>query len=60
MSTQMSSMMLATGYRNPDGNPDWLNALLIVGFVIAALLAIAGYLYYRSKGCTRSLTVRPP
>lgn len=42
--------MLATGYRNPDGNPDWLNALLIVGFVVAALLAIAGYLYYRSKG----------
>jgi hypothetical protein len=42
--------MVATGYKNPDGNPDWLNALVIVGFVVVALFAIGGYLYYRSKG----------
>jgi NADH:ubiquinone oxidoreductase subunit 4 (subunit M) len=50
MSGHMSSLMVAIGYKDSDGNPDWLNAMLIAGFVVAALFAIAGYLYYRSKG----------
>lgn len=36
-----SSEVLGFGYRDPDGNPDWVNIIMIVGFVVAVVAAIA-------------------
>lgn len=44
-----ASLLLGLGYKNPD-NPTWVNVVLIVGFVIAVVIAIGGYAYFRSKG----------
>jgi hypothetical protein len=47
--SNMAFLPLGLGYKNPD-NPTWVNVVLIVGFVVAVVIAIVGYVYFRSKG----------
>lgn len=45
-----ATLVVGFGYKDPDGNPTWVNVMLIVGFVVAVIIAIGGYFYFRSKG----------
>ncbi len=36
-------------FRNTDCNPDWVNAMLVVGYVLVAVASVAGYFWYRHR-----------
>jgi hypothetical protein len=42
-------LVLGLGYKNPD-NPTWVNVVLIGGFIVAVVIAVGGYIYFRYKG----------
>jgi hypothetical protein len=42
-------VLLAAGYRDPDGNPDWLNALMIAAFVVLVVGCLGGYIWFRAR-----------